>query len=82
METGATYVLSENEGQDGGSQLRQEDEEDEHEKLQDKKTKRNTVSAKQSERPRQAARVSEKVHVSHENSHSACARLALCINYA
>lgn len=37
MKTGATYVLSENEGQDGGSQLRQEDEEDEHEKLQDKK---------------------------------------------
>lgn len=52
MKTGATYVLSENEGQDGGSQLRQEDEEDEHEKLQDKK--KDTVSAKQSERPRRS----------------------------
>lgn len=40
VKTGATYVLSENEGQDGGSQLRQEDEEDEHEKLQDKKSKK------------------------------------------
>lgn len=27
------YVLSEEEGQDGGRQLRQEDEEDEHEEL-------------------------------------------------
>lgn len=59
-------MLSENEGQDGGSQLCQEDEEDEHEKLQDKKRGEKNVSEEQSERLRQAAAlVSEKVHVSH-----------------